>query len=79
MAEKLGGSTWNIPGEGKVIDSPWEDDIDVEYATYGSEKEEKEYISPNKVITKDAQKKIDRIKAKKIAVKVGQVLELQSV
>ena len=75
MAEKLKTQTLNIPD--KVVDSEWRDDIDVDYATYGSEKEEKEYISPDKVLTKDAQRKIDRIKAQKIAVKIGQVLEPQ--
>lgn len=77
MAEKLGGSAYNIPGNGKVIDSDWRDDVPKEddFELYDKEKE---YISPDKVVTKDAQKKIDRIKAKKIAVKVGQVIELQA-
>lgn len=61
MAEKLKTiSTFNVPDE--VIDSAWQDDIDVDYATsssqekpadfeiYGdNEKKEGEYISPRKV------------------------------
>lgn len=85
MAEKL--KTFNIPD--KVIDSSWRDDVDVAYAekdniipfeVYGkNEKQEREtYVDPNKVITKDAQEKIDHIKAKKIGVKISQVLDLQA-
>ena len=78
MAEKLGGSAWNIPNNGKVVDSDWKDDIDVEFATYGNEKEEKEYISPDKVVTKNEQKRIDRIKNKKIGASVREILRLQT-
>lgn len=73
MAEKLGGSTWNIPNNGKVVDSDWKDDIDKQFALYGSEKEEKEYISPDKVITKNEQRRIDRIKNKKIGLSIGEL------
>lgn len=60
MAEKLKTQTLNIPDE--VIDSAWQDDIDVDYATssgqypdadfeiYGdNERKEGEYISPRSV------------------------------
>ena len=77
MAEKLGGSAWSIPNNGKVVDSDWKDDIDVEFATYGSEKEEKEYISPDKVMTKNEQKRIDRIKNKKIGASVADILGIK--
>lgn len=87
MAEKL--KTFNIPDDGKVVDSAWRDDIDVAYAekdniipfeVYGkNEKQEREtYVDPNKVIPKDAQRKIDQIKAKKIGIKIGQALDLQA-
>ncbi len=77
-------STFSLPDDGKVVDSSWRDDIDAVYAekddiipfeVYGkNEKQEREaYVDPNTVITKDAQKKIDRIKAKKIALKVDKV------
>lgn len=50
MAEKLGGSTWNIPNNGKVVDSDWTDDIDKQFAIYGGdETREGEYISPNSI------------------------------
>ncbi len=62
MAEKLKNkiSTFNLPDDGKVVDSEWRDDIDTDYATqedvsqdfeiYGNnEKQEGEYISPKKV------------------------------
>ena len=78
MAEKLGGSAWNIPNNGKVVDSDWKDDIDVEFATYGSEKEEKEYISPDKVVTKNERRRIDRIKNKKIGASVREILKFQA-
>ena len=54
MAEKLGGSAWNIPNNGKVVDSDWKDDID--YEPY---KEEKTYIAPSDV-TKDTIAKIKK-------------------
>lgn len=62
-------SIFNVPDDGKVIDSAWQDDIDVDYAIYGgNEKKEGEYINPDKVVTKETQRKIDRIKSKKIGV-----------
>ena len=43
-------SNFPLPADGKVIDSAWKDDIDVEYAIYGgSEKDEGQYISPDSV------------------------------
>ena len=57
MAEKI--QTLNLPTE--VIDSQWEDDIDVDYATYGDEKQEREYISP-KSIKKESIEKIKSLK-----------------
>lgn len=48
MAEKLGGSAYNIPGNGKVINSDWRDDVpkDDDFELYDKEKE---YISPDSV------------------------------
>lgn len=48
MAEKLGGSTWNIPNNGKVVDSEWRDDVPKEddFELYDKEKE---YISPDNI------------------------------
>ena len=37
----------------QVVDSDWKDDIDVDYAIYG---DEKEYISPNNVSKESIQK-----------------------
>ena len=82
-------STFNVPDDGKVVDSAWRDDIDVAYAkedniipfeVYGkNDKAEREtFIDPDKVVSKDAQRKIDRIKAKKIGLKIKNVLELQA-
>lgn len=56
-------STFNVPGNGKVVDSPWQDDIDIDYAIYGDdEKKEGEYISPTKV----SKESIKRIKNRQI-------------
>ena len=56
MAEKL-----KIPN--KVVDSDWEDDIDVDYAIYGdNEKNEATYVSPAEV----SKESIKKIKAQKI-------------
>ena len=56
MAEKL-----KIPNE--VVDSDWEDDIDIDYAIYGdSEKNEATYVSPSEV----SKENIKKIKAQKI-------------
>ena len=46
----------------KVIKAKWEDDVDVDYATYGDEKQEIEYISPDKV----SKESIKRLKERKI-------------
>lgn len=54
MAEKL-----KIPNQ--VIDSDWKDDVDVDYAIYGSESKERSYVSPEEV-SRDS---IKRIKARK--------------
>ncbi|MBR3270086.1 hypothetical protein IKG07_02460 [Candidatus Saccharibacteria bacterium] len=71
-------STFNIPDDGKVQDSDWKDDIDVEFAIYGgSEKKEGEYINPDKVVTKETQRKIDRIKAKKIGITTLEIIKDQ--
>ena len=68
-------STFTVPEDGKVIDSDWKDDIDTEFAIYGgNEKKEGEYINPGKVVTKETQRKIDRIKAKKIGVNIMNIL-----
>ena len=62
-------STFNIPNDGKV------EDIETEFAIYGgSEKKEGEYINPDKVVTKETQRKIDRIKAKKIGANIMSIL-----
>ena len=82
-------STFNLPDDGKVVDSAWRDDIDVAYAekdniipfeVYGkNDKEEGEiFIDPDKFVNKNTQKMIDDIKAKKIAVKIKNVLDLQA-
>ena len=78
-------STFNVP---EFTDSEWRDDVDVKYAKeedpipfelYGkNNKEEGEFISPDKVVTKETQRKIDRIKAKKIGATVSEVFELQA-
>ena len=72
-------STFNVPNDGKVEDSDWRDDIDVDFAIYGgNERQEGEYINPDKVVTKETQRKIDRIKAKKIGATVSEVLKFQA-
>ena len=51
-------STFNIPNDGKVEDSDWTDDIDLNFAIYGgSPKKEGEYISP-KSVSKESIKEI---------------------
>ena len=73
-------STFNVPNSGKVEDSDWTDDIDVDFALYGgTEKQEGEYINPDKVVTKETQRKNDRIKAKKIGVSVMSILTEKAV
>lgn len=71
-------STFNVPNNGKVEDSDWTDDIDVDFAIYGgNEKKEGEYINPDKVITKETREKINRIKAKKIGVTTLEIFKDQ--
>lgn len=62
MAEKIKQkiSTFEIPAE---KNEDWHDDIDVDYATYGNEKQEREYISPSEV-GKENKENIEEIKAK---------------
>ena len=75
MAANKEISTFKVPDDGKVIDSDWKDDIDTEFAIYGgNEKQEGEYINPDKAVTKETQRKIDRIKAKKIGVNIMNIL-----
>ncbi len=58
--------TLTIPNE--VIDSDWEDDIDVDYAIYGqNEKQEGEYISPDSV----SKESIKRIKSRQIRLAIN--------
>ena len=69
-------STFNVPNDGKVEDSDWKNDIDVVYAIYGgNEKQEGEYINPDNVVTKEIQRKIDRIKAKKIGITTMEIFK----
>ena len=43
-------STFSLPDDGKVVDSDWRDDVDVDFCLYGDdEKKEGEYISPKKI------------------------------
>ena len=50
--------TINLPKQ--VINSNWKDDVDVDYAIYGdNEKQEAEYIAPDKI----SKKSIEKIKA----------------
>lgn len=76
MAEKLGGSAYSIPNNGKVVDSDWTDDVPKEddFELYDKEKE---YISPDKVVSKNEQEKIDRIKNKKIGATVADILGIK--
>ncbi len=69
MAEKL-----NIPTH--VVNSDWKDDIDVDYAIYGdNEREERNYISPEKV-DDSTKNKIAAIKRRNI--KLGKTAMLFS-
>lgn len=57
-------STFNVPDHGKVVDSDWKDDIDVDYAIYGdTEKAEGQYISPAS-ISKETIKEIKSFQEK---------------
>lgn len=66
MAEKL--NTYQIPNEGKVID--------VDYAIYGgSEKKEREFVSPTEV-SEETEKKLEDIKSRIISLKRGKIINL---
>ena len=57
-------STFNLPDDGKVVDSEWKDDIDVDFAIYGgNEKTEGKYISPDSV-SKESIKEIKSFQEK---------------
>ncbi len=62
MAEKFKQniSTFEIP---KEREEDWHDDIDVDYAIYGDENQEMEYISPTE-LNKEKHENIEKIKAK---------------
>ena len=67
-------STYNIPGDGEVIDSDWKDDvpreedIKVDYAIYGdNEEKEGEYISPDSV----SKESINRIKGRQVRLAIS--------
>lgn len=55
MTEKL-----KLPTE--VIDSDWKKDAALDYETYGTNKQEMEYVSPSEV----SKESIERIKARNI-------------
>ena len=62
ITKKLKNVKLSIPS--RVVDSDWRDDVaidDVDYATYGNEMEESEYISPTS-ISRESLKKIKAIK-----------------
>lgn len=62
ITKKLKNVKLNLPS--RVVDSDWRDDVaidDVDYATYGNEMEESEYISPTS-ISRESLKKIKAIK-----------------
>ena len=58
-------STFNIPNDGEAIDIP-------DYIPYDMEGE---YVDPTKVVTKETQKRIDRIKARKIGIGVSDIFK----
>ena len=49
MTEKF-----NLPKGGEVIDSDWHDDVD--YETYGTPKEEMEYVPPESIKKENIEK-----------------------
>ncbi len=55
MTEQL-----KIPNQ--VIDSSWRDDVDLDFETYGTDRQEREYISPAEV----SDVSIEKIKARKL-------------
>lgn len=59
-----------IPNQ--VIDSDWKDDID--YETYGTNKEEMEYVAPSEI----SKESIERIKARKLNQERGRKIFLFS-
>ena len=48
-------------------DNNWRDDIDLDYATYGNEKDEMKYVSPKR-ISKEAKESIAKIKERNIKI-----------
>ena len=62
ITKKLKNTKLTIPS--RVVDSDWRDDVaidNVDYATYGNETEESEYVSPTS-ISRESLKKIKSIK-----------------
>lgn len=53
-----------------VVDSDWKDDIDIDYETYGTEKEEMEYVAPESV-SKESIEKIKSIDLRKRLQEIG--------
>ena len=75
MTEKLSLPT-------KVIDADWKDDVGLDYETYGNEKEEMEYISPDSVSDESIEKikSIDlRQQFKKRGQKIGELFSLETI
>ena len=60
--------TLKLPKE--VVKSGWEDDVDLDYETYGTNKQEMEYISPDKV----SKESLERIKNRKIGQNILNIL-----
>ncbi len=60
--------TLKIPNQ--VINSDWRDDVDLDFETYGTNKQEREYISPAKV----SKESIEKIKARRLNKERGKKL-----
>jgi hypothetical protein len=60
--------TLKLPKE--VVKSDWEDDVDLDYETYGTNKQEMEYISPDKV----SKESLESIKNRKIGQNILNIL-----
>ena len=75
MAEKL-----KIPTE--VIDADWKDDVGLDYETYGTEKQEMEYVSPDNV-PKESIEKIKSMdltqKFRQRGQKIGKLFSLENI
>lgn len=52
--------TLKLPTE--VVDSDWKDDVGIDYETYGTNKQEIEYIAPAEI----SKESIEKIKARKL-------------